>query len=135
MGQAITHQGVVEQINGKQVRVKIISQSACSACHAKGACTASDTSEKIIDAITPLSTLKIGDIVTISTQQSTGSKAVFLGYGLPFLVLLTVLIAFKVTGYSETLSGLISLASLAPYYFVLYLFRNKIQKSFQFEIK
>jgi len=39
------------------------------------------------------------------------------------------------SGVSELPAGLISIGSLAPYYFLLFLFRNKISKKFTFSIK
>ena len=36
----IEHRGVITSITDNKVSVKILQQSACSSCHAKGACTA-----------------------------------------------------------------------------------------------
>jgi len=45
----IIHPGIIERISGEKVFVRILSQSACSACHAKGACSVADAEEKIIE--------------------------------------------------------------------------------------
>ena len=50
----IDHDGIIEQIDGGVAHVKIDSQSACSACHAKGVCGAADQEEKFLDV--PLQT-------------------------------------------------------------------------------
>ena len=42
----IEHEGIIEHIDGNHIKVRILQQSACSACHAKGYCTAADSSEK-----------------------------------------------------------------------------------------
>ena len=130
----ITHQGIIDSIAQQLVRVKIINLSACSGCHAKGACTASDMEEKIIDIPTAKTNYKVGQIVTIASKLSTGFKALFLGYVLPFLIVLSTLIILTSLSIPETKAGLIALASLVPYYFALYIFRDKIKKEFTFEI-
>jgi sigma-E factor negative regulatory protein RseC len=134
MDKTISHQGIVEQISGYNAKVRILSQSACAACHTKGACSVSDTAEKIIDA-TFTGTFKTGDLVTIVTQHQNGLKAVFWGYVLPFLLVLTVLIILQALNYPETISGLLSLAALGPYYLGLFMFKRKLQHTFKFEIK
>jgi len=45
----IEHEGIIEKIRGNHITVRILQQSACGACHAKGMCTAADTKEKLVD--------------------------------------------------------------------------------------
>ena len=45
----IEHQGIITSISDKKISVKIIQQSACSTCHAKGACMAADSKEKVVE--------------------------------------------------------------------------------------
>ncbi len=132
---SISHKGVVESITANIVNVKIISESACSACHAKGACSASDMQEKIIEAVPGKKSVKIGDWVTIISKESMGFKALFLGYVLPFLLVLFTLIICTKASLKESTAGILSLSILIPYYTVLYLSRDVIKKSFIFEIK
>ncbi len=47
MSQIIEHEGVVTGLEGKKAFIKIEQTSACSGCHAKTFCTASDKTEKI----------------------------------------------------------------------------------------
>lgn len=127
----VSHDGTVIAINGSHVRVKIVSQSACADCHAKGFCTAADMHEKIIDAVAR-DTMKKGDIVTIKMEEKLGWLALFYGFLLPFIVLAAVLFLFYALGSSETRAALFALASLVPYYLGLYVFRKKIEKDFIF---
>lgn len=46
MADIIKHQGIVENINGSHVMVRIVQTSACAACSAKGHCASADTKEK-----------------------------------------------------------------------------------------
>ena len=45
MSQKIEHTGIITRIDNNNVQVQIIQVSACSTCHAKSACTASDMDE------------------------------------------------------------------------------------------
>jgi len=132
----IIHPGIIENINGEIVSVRILSQSACSSCHAKGACTMAEMKEKIIETETDHpGKFKPGDEVMVRMDESLGRKAVFLGYGLPFVVLVASIIVFLSLFNHEGLAALLSLLMLVPYYLILYLFRNKLHKEFRFRIE
>lgn len=131
---SISHKGIVESIIADIVTVTITSVSACSSCQAKSACNSSEMQEKKIEARKGNKQLKIGDWVTVTTKESMGVKAVFLGYILPFIIVLISLIICNALTINESVSGLVSLAVLIPYYTVLYLLRNIIKKTFIFEI-
>lgn len=131
----IEHLGRVEAITANDIRVVIISQSACASCHAKGACTASDVAEKQVVVSKPFHSYTVGETVKVTMKQSLGYKALFLGYILPLIVLLVSLFVFNGIGFSEGISGLLSLVVLGPYYFILYVFRKRFEKEFYFDIE
>jgi len=135
MSEEITHTGIIRKLSKNKIIVGIINESACASCHAKGACTAADMKDKEIEINSYEGNYSIGQHVTIIGHTSQGFKALFLAYLLPFLLLLTVLIIATSLGISEGIGGLLSIGVLVPYYFVLYLFRKKLKKSFEFEIK
>ncbi|HOP14013.1 SoxR reducing system RseC family protein [Lentimicrobium sp.] len=131
----IAKTGVVQSIEGQKVFVKVISVSACASCHAKGACTASDTSERIIEAeLEPGTSLKPGQIVSVQADVKAGNAALFYGYILPFLLVFAVLVIAALLT-SEVVAGLVSLGVLLPYYAVLYLLRDRMGKRFKFSIQ
>lgn len=130
----VTHDGVVVEANDQKVKVRIIAKSACAECHAKGVCTAADMEEKIIDAISPVDNrLYKGDIVRVVMEERLGWLAVFYGFFLPLLLMVTVLMVTGALGGSEAKSALLGLGSLAPYYLLLYVFREKVEKDFIFK--
>ena len=47
MSKTIEHTGVIESINGNQIRVKIVQSSACSSCQVKSMCSSSESKEKL----------------------------------------------------------------------------------------
>jgi len=131
----IDHEGIVEQVDGELAKVRIISQSACASCHAKGACSASDTEEKFIDVPIHGDVIKSGERVTVHVARKLGMKAVAYGYFYPFLLLMLVLIALSAAGVSELRSGLLALGSLIPYYTGLFIFRKKVETKFSFSLR
>lgn len=132
----VIHPGIIENINNDKVFVRILSQSACSSCHAKGACTVADIEEKIIETeLDPSGNWKPGDQVMVRMEESLGRKAVLLGYGLPLVVLIVSVVVFLSIFNHEGLAALLSILMLVPYYFTLYLFRKRLQKEFRFRIE
>jgi len=131
----VEQKGTVEEILNHRIRVRIHRDSACGHCHASGMCNLSDNAERILETGDNTLNLSPGDQVGISITRSMGNKAVILGYLLPFMLLITTLITLNALGFKEWLSGLLSMASLVPYYLLLYLFRNRLRKSFTFTIR
>jgi len=130
----ISHDGIVRESGNNSVIVKISSASACSGCHAEGHCNISGNEEKLIK-VSGHYNVKTGDQVTLIMQQSMGFSAVFLGYLLPLVILVSALIICVSFSVPEMIAGLLSLAILVPYYFILYFFRNRIDNKFNFTIK
>ncbi len=131
----IEHLGRIESIKGDLIKVNFITQSACASCHAKGACSAADMQEKEVEIISPGFHAKKGEQVWVVLKQSLGFRALFLGYILPLILLLVVLLSFTPIFGSEGKAGLAALAALVFYYSGLYLFRNKIDKQFNFTLR
>ncbi|MDR0939061.1 MAG: SoxR reducing system RseC family protein [Mediterranea sp.] len=132
----ITHSGIVENIEGSHLSVRIIQTSACSACSVKGYCSSADSKEKIID-ITDAhpSAYQVGESVTIVGRTSMGLRAVALAFVFPFVLLITCLFLFTAWTGSEPLAALVALAILIPYYMVLWLCRARLKQTFSFTIK
>ena len=134
-GDPISHPGVVDRIDNQTIYVKILSQSACASCYAKGACNMAEMQEKIVEI--PLigkQIHKVGDEVNVVMERTMGKKAVLLGYFFPFLIVITALIILTSVLESEGLAGLISIALVAPYYLILYLQRDRLRNTFEFKI-
>ena len=131
----ITHPGTIQHIKGNMIHVRIMAQSACASCHVKGSCTVADMSDKIIEVFEPKpGKYTVGEEVTVAMKQSLGNMAVFFAYFLPFILVLTTLIAVLSYSGNELLAGLISIAILVPYYTGLYLLKDKMGKVFRFEL-
>ena len=135
MSNTIDHAGIIKQIKGSLLFIEIVQQSACADCHAKGMCSASDSKAKIIE-ITDLSNrYQVGDAVVITGKTSLGLLAVLLAFILPICVLVGSIIMGNTLQWNDGLSAVVGILTLIPYYFVLYLFREKMKNKFIFTIK
>ncbi len=131
----ISHKGLVKEITDSSIIVSIVNKSACSTCHAAGACSVADLKEKEIEIPFYESDYSAGDEVTVLFKESAGFSALFFGYIFPFLIVLfTLIIVFYVTG-NEAVSGLLALGMLIPYYITLYFLRHYLKKVFKFELQ
>jgi sigma-E factor negative regulatory protein RseC len=127
--------GFVSEVKGTSLLVNIVSQSACSTCHAQGACNVSDFQDKVIEINDVSGEYKVGQQVNVVFKQSKGFAAVIWGYVIPFfLVLGTLIVTLEISG-NELYAGLASLLVLIPYYITLYFFRHLLKKVFKFELE
>ena len=137
MSTKISHSGIVESIREGCVQVRILQTSACAACKVAGHCHASESKEKIVDVLNvgDTSRLKVGDSVVVSASRDVANRALLLGFGLPFLILVSVLFIMLQLVSDEGLAALAALSALLPYYGLLYLLRDRIQQKMAFSIE
>ena len=136
MSNKIKHSGVVENILGDSVQVRIVQTSACAACKVAGYCNASESKEKLVDVYhVDTRNLRVGDVVTVTASTQVAAQALLLSFGLPLVVLVAVLIAVLLITGNEGAAALSGLAALVPYYAVLFLFRNRIRDKLSFSIE
>lgn len=131
----ITHQGIVENINGSHIFVRIIQTSACSGCSVKGHCSSAETKEKVIEVTDSSSSYQVGDCVTIVGKTSVGMLAVFLAFVAPLLLLVLTLFLLENTMDNQLLAPLMALAVLVPYYWILSLNKTRLKQRLSFTIK
>jgi sigma-E factor negative regulatory protein RseC len=131
----ISHDGIVDSLEGSDVVVRITSYAACSECHARGACNVTEVKEKYLRVKASHSGFRTGEKVRVVLSQSLGFRALFLGYVLPFLLVLTALLITTAAGCSELVAGLLSLSVLVPYYILLKIFRGRLDRRFSFSLQ
>ena len=142
MTKKIAHEGIVTAINGQQVQVQIVQTSACSGCKVAAHCRSNmsaDSSEskvKVVDALcSDGSRLAVGQQVTVTAEASMAGKALLLGFGLPLLLMLVVLVAALLAGCNEGMAALLMIGSLVPYYICIALMRHRIAQTIVFTIE
>ena len=131
----IAHDGVIERVSGTRISVRFVAHSACSACHAKGVCSVSESADKEVDVQSNLPDLSVGDRVQVLLAEKLGFKAVWIGYGLPLILLLAVVfVTYALTG-RDGLSALIGMGILIPYYGLVFLLRKRIARTMEFSLR
>ena len=135
MEHRISHEGIVTRIDDNNVEVKILSKSACASCNIKGACNISEMKEKIISINTPKANdFQIGQNVMVSMGLGQANKAVVFAYVIPTIILFSMIFILNYFKIEEGINALISIGSLVPYYLILFLFRDKMKRKFEYEI-
>lgn len=135
MNHRISHEGIITNIDDENVEVKILSKSACVSCNIKTACNMSEMQEKIITIPSPKDkNLSIGQEVKISIGLGQANKAVIFAYVIPVIILISMIFILNALKIEEGINALISIGSLIPYYFILFLFKDKIKREFEYEI-
>ena len=132
----IKHLGIVENIQGSHLSVRIVQPSACAACSVKGHCSSADSKDKIIDIIdTAAASYQVGENVMVVGETSMGMQAVALAFIIPFVLLIFTLFLFMALIENELYAALLSLAVLVPYYYILWLNKTRLKQKFSFTIK
>jgi len=137
MSTKISHSGIIEGIEGDSVKVRIVQTSACAACKVAGYCNAAESKEKIVDVLcgSAAKNLTVGQPVTVTTSGQVAAKALLWGFGLPFVVLVTVLVLVLWLTDHEGTAALSGLAALIPYYILLWLLRDRMREQLAFAIE
>lgn len=137
MANTISHVGIIASIESGLVHVRITQHSACSSCKLSSHCTSAESKEKMIDVYTNNTTqFSVGEKVNVIAAASVGAKAVIIGFVIPLAIMMqSIVIPILLFGLSEALAALIGLASLVPYYSILYILRNRMQKVLVFQIE
>ena len=131
----ISHSGRIVEITPSFTTVEILSESACSTCHAAGLCGVSESKTKAVQVPTTLGGWSVGQEVDVVLKRSMGHKAVWIAYVGPLLVLVAVMLAGLGLGLSEPLAGLLGIGAVAVYYLVVWLLRDSLRKEYTFYIK
>ena len=136
MSNRIKHSGVVDSIEEDCVKVRIVQSSACSSCQAARLCNAAEKKEKIVDVYNVRSSdYNVGDTVMVVASSQVGMNAVLLAFGIPFILLITVVFLVSRITDEEPLMAVAGICSLIPYYIILYLNRHRMQEKFSFTIE
>lgn len=136
MSRKICHEGVIDSIEEGCVHVRILQSTACGTCKVAGYCNAAEAKEKLIDVYTTHATsYQVGDAVTVSTSQDVVAHALLWAFGLPLVLMITVLVLVLWQTGNEGLAAQSSLLVLVPYYGLLFLLRHRMRRQMTFEIE
>lgn len=133
MSKPIEHIGVVEEVQGNRVLVRFVQQTACAGCQARSMCMSSESKEKQVWAYVS-EPMEKGEKVLVQVAERLAWRAVALAYGLPLVVMMVALCVMKVW-LSDAVAGTITLVALSVYYIILSMFKDGLNKSFDFWAK
>lgn len=126
--------GIIESVNNNRITVRIDRGSACGHCSAQGLCNLAESTERIIEVNNSTQLFSIGEWVQVTMSRSMGNKAILLGYFIPFVLFISTLLILSAYGLPEWITGLVSLLILIPYFIILYIFRERLRRTFSFSI-
>ena len=129
----VKHEGVVSKITNDVVTISLKGNINCEGCKAKAACGVSESNDKEIEVPVSNQQLNLNENVEVLLNKNLGLKAVFWAYVFPFIIMLTVLLIAS-TLFKEWIAGLLSIAVLIPYYFMLYVLKSTFKKAFKLSI-
>ena len=136
MAELISHKGKVISSGQGIISVEIVSESACSACHAAGLCGMSESRKKIVEVPAVRGKVfSVGQEVEVCLAPKTGLKAVLLSYAIPAMILLILILSLPLIGLGELAGGLLAVAGVALYYLILYLFKGRLAGEYVFYIR
>lgn len=136
MSDKISHSGIVERIQDGCVKVRIVQTSACAACKVASHCNAAESKVKIVDVLgVDGRAYQVGQEVVVSASKDVANRALLLGFGIPFLLLVCVLFIVLRLTQDEGIAALSAIGSLVPYYLLLWLLRDSIQRRISFQIE
>ena len=131
----IVHSGKVIEMTPDFTTVEITVSSACASCHAKSLCGMSEEEDKVIMLPTdPYATYNVGDEVMVCTKMSMGLKAAWISYVIPLALLMALILILTSLGVSEGISAAAAVGAVGLYYFMIWLFRERLAKEFVFYI-
>ena len=132
----VSHKGKIVSVGKDKVSVQIVSESACSSCHAAGLCGASESKKKIVEVpVYAGQTYSLGQDVEVCLAKKMGLKAVLFSYVIPLAILLILVLSLSSIGLGELVSGLASVGGVAVYYLILYFCRNRLAEGYAFYIR
>lgn len=131
----IWHEGIVGSVAAQTIEVVINNHSACSECHAKGACGMSEVKQKIITACRPDFEVITGDKVMVYAALSNAIYSVIVAYILPSILLVAAIFLLTNAGISEMTAAISGLVLMAGYFMVIYLCRNRMNKRIKFTVE
>ena len=137
MNDKIKHRGTIKSIEENHIQVTIVQTSACSTCAVATHCNAAESKEKIIDVYdvkTPAD-YQVGQDVTVWTFEKVGMNAVWMAFGIPFVVLVVFLFAAYRLWHEDLIAASAAIGALMVYYLILYFLRHRLGGKFAFHIE
>lgn len=133
----VKHDGVVANVYDNVVCVRIVQTSACVSCKISAHCNASDKKVKLVEVfgVKDASKYHVGQEVVVCASTDVATRALLYGFGIPLFLLVIAVFIVMLFCSDEITAGLCGLATLVPYYLVLYIMRDRLRDKLRFWIE
>lgn len=131
----VRHSGKVVKISGNKITAEIIVSEACGSCQAKQMCFSKGKAMTVEAQIGDNEEFEIGEEVNVAFKQKLAAAGVFLAYVFPMILFFAVMFLVIALTDSQDKGCILGLITLPVYFFILYKFRHKIKKTFQFKVE
>lgn len=128
-------QGRVVYIDSEVIHVEVMQHSACRSCQAKSLCHMTESESHVFIVANTTSEINMHDSVNLTITQQKGLLAVVIAYILPVLVFLGIVLVGSWVHWHELLTAGGGMLFICLYFFMLYLYRNKLNTAFQISIR
>jgi len=124
-------EGTIVSIDDNIITVSICQQDACASCNAKTICGVTNGKIKNVECYcSNASEHKIGDKVSIHISSFNSFRALLVLFILPTIVLIGAIFAYKGIGLTDGLAAFYSIATLAAYFGLVFIFQKTIKRRF-----
>ena len=133
----IEHEAIVKKIQPELnlVTVRIDDIEECGDCPASNLCGSKGETSNIVTIKTPYADrFKVDDIVTVRGTEKMHHKAIMYATVFPCIILVATMVGLYLLTGNQLASALTGLGVTMLFYFILWLFRNKIAHEFTFTI-
>ena len=127
-------QGVVTKIVENKVWVAFDSCSGCQNCQMNKFCTETKQKEVVVE-VDEQDHFQIGEKVVVISEVKEGLKAVVLGYLLPLVLMVGCVLVMSAAGYEDNISGISGIIVLIPYYFGVFLLKDRLKSAFTVRVE
>ena len=119
------------------MRLTVLRPSACSNCEAAGQCHASESRLETItlDRSQLPGEVAVGDQVSLEMRSSLGMRAVLLTMIVPTILIIAVTIILSYLEVGTLAQILIALGVAAAYMLLLWLLRDRFERTFAFTVR
>lgn len=124
----VTHTGIITAIKQNIVCVEIMQKEACCNCALKDACSQTTRQHIVEVECKNAKNYKVGQNVEVLISGRQAFIASWYGYIFPLILVIFSLFLVFIFTKDEIIAGLFGLGILLPYYFLLWIFRNKIKE-------
>lgn len=134
MASKVEHSGVVIGIEGHFVNVALNEDVSCEGCKIKSIC-GRDADKRVLSIYCDNFTLfSLGDHVNVLVSSAYTLRATLFLNIIPMVLMLGVILSSNFWTTSELYAALSALGVMVLYFFVLFLFRKRLERQIIYEI-